>query len=75
MKTDVEAWKERLSSLEPGERAELARLLFESLEPEEEGAEAEWDEVAAERIREIHGDRAKGPETGEFLPELSQCYP
>jgi hypothetical protein len=62
MKPAVEACKERLGSLEPGERAELALFLIGLLEPEEEGAEAAWDEVAGGAgggDSRRHGDRAR----------------
>jgi hypothetical protein len=75
MKTDVEEWKERLGSLEAGERAELALFLIGSLGPMEEGAESAWDEVASKRVQRIYDGMSRGRDAGAFLTELHERLP
>jgi putative addiction module component (TIGR02574 family) len=75
MSTALDDWKARLASLSGPERAELAHFLLGSLEPEDEGAEAAWDEEASRRVREIRAGTASGRDADAFLAELRERYP
>jgi putative addiction module component (TIGR02574 family) len=75
MSTGIEHWKAQLVALPAHERAELARFLLASLEPDDEGVEAAWDAEASRRVDEILSGRAEGGPADEFLEELREQYP
>ncbi len=60
MNPTIEVLKKQLQTLSTADRAELAYFLLESLEPEDEGVEAAWDEVLQRRMNEIKEGRAVG---------------
>lgn len=74
MRETVEQLKSRLGQLSGEERAELALFLLQSLEPEEEGASAAWDEEIARRVAEIRSGRATGKPAEQVFAELREQY-
>ncbi len=75
MNSILDDWKTRLVSLSRPERAELAHFLLSSLEPEDEGVQAAWDEEASQRVTEIRAGTAQGRDADEFLAELRKRCP
>ncbi len=75
MNSILDGWKSELGRLTLEDRAELARFLLDSLDPEDEGVEAAWDEVAAKRVAEVRSGRARGRDVQDFLDELRERYP
>lgn len=67
MRPTLEQLKSTLSGLPDGERAELAQYLLRSLEPEEEGAKAEWLALAEQRMAEVRAGRVAGIPAEEVL--------
>jgi len=75
MSSYIDQWKTQLTSLSPGERAELAHFLLLSLEPQDEGIEAAWDAEASRRVEEIRSGNATGRPVDDLLAELRERYP
>jgi len=67
--------KARLQRLSPQQRADLAYFLLQSLEPEDEGADAAWNEEIARRVAEIRSGRAQGKPAEQVFAELRVDYP
>jgi putative addiction module component (TIGR02574 family) len=57
------------------ERAELAHFLLQSLEPEEEGWAAAWQEELALRLKEIRSGQVVGIPAEEVIDRLRERYP
>jgi putative addiction module component (TIGR02574 family) len=70
MSPSLEELKNTVSGLSAAERAELAQHLLRSLEPEEEGAKAEWLAVAEERMAEVRAGRVVGIPAEEVLKSM-----
>lgn len=49
----------QMDALNQQERAELARAVLRSLEPEEPGAEEAWDEELARRVARLQSGQAR----------------
>jgi hypothetical protein len=71
----VDQWKAQLGELSTPEKAELALFLLSSLKPEDESAEAAWDEEATNRVASIRAGKAAGRPVGDVLTELREQYP
>ena len=71
----AESLKMQLSSLPVLDRAELARYLLTSLEPEEEGVAEAWGAEIARRTLEIRSGKAIGTSVEAFMQELRGKYP
>jgi len=71
----IEQFKLELRRLSLKERADLAYFLLQSLEPQEEGASAAWDEEIARRVAEIRAGRAVGKPAEQVFAELRVEYP
>jgi putative addiction module component (TIGR02574 family) len=75
MTAKAERLKSELATLTPGDRAELARFLVQSLdEPEEQGVEAAWDAELKRRAEEIESGRVAGEPVESVLRELRAKY-
>jgi putative addiction module component (TIGR02574 family) len=70
MDLSLEQLKATLSGLPAAERAELAQYLLRSLDPEEEGARAEWLALAEQRMAEVRAGRVAGIPAEEVLKSL-----
>jgi putative addiction module component (TIGR02574 family) len=70
MSPSLEQLKTTISSLPAAERAELAQYLLRSLEPEEEGAKAEWLALAEQRMAEVRAGEVVGIPAEEVLSSL-----
>ena len=70
MNSTLEQLKVTLSSLPAAERAELAQYLLRSLDPEEEGAKAEWLALAEQRMADVRAGRVTGIPAEEVLKNL-----
>jgi putative addiction module component (TIGR02574 family) len=57
------------------ERAELAKLLLSSLDPEAEEVEAAWKAEVGRRVDEILSGRAAGKPAEQLFAELREAYP
>jgi putative addiction module component (TIGR02574 family) len=66
----LEQLKNTLSGLPADERAELAHYLLRSLDPEEEGAKADWLALAEQRMAEVRAGRIVGIPAEEVLKNL-----
>lgn len=75
MTVAVEQLKSQVVTLTGPERADLAYFLLTSLEPEEAGAEAAWNDEISRRVAEIRSGQAVGRSADEVLDELRNCYP
>lgn len=71
----AESLKLQLKGLPVTDRAELARCLLTSLEPEEVGVAEAWSAKIARRTLEIRSGTAKGTPAEDFLSELREKYP
>ncbi len=71
----AESLKLQLDGLPLSDRADLARYLLTSLEPEEEGVAEAWGAEIARRTLEIRSGTAKGTPAEDFLSELREKYP
>ena len=67
MSPSLEQLKATLSSLPVTERAELAQYLLRSLDPEDEGAKAEWLALAEQRMDEVRAGQVVGVPAEEVL--------
>ncbi len=67
--------KSQAEQLSQAERAELAYILLQSLEPEDIEAAAAWDAEVAKRVDEIQGGRASGRPAEQVFAELRERYP
>ena len=70
MNEAVEQLKCQVGTLTVPEYADLAYFLLNTLEPEEEGAEAAWRVGIARRVAEIRSGQAVGRPADEVLAEL-----
>lgn len=70
MSPTVEELKATLAGLSPAERAELAQFLLHTLDPADEGAEAEWLALAARRMEEIEAGKVQGIPADQLFDEL-----
>jgi putative addiction module component (TIGR02574 family) len=59
----------QLDSLSQDERAELARLVLLSLEPEEPGVDEAWDHELARRVARIRNGEATGIPAEQVLAD------
>jgi putative addiction module component (TIGR02574 family) len=75
MAETMERLKLELEHLSAEDKAELAHFLLDSLEPEEEGVAAAWDQEIARRVEEIRSGRASGTPAEEVFAELRREYP
>ncbi len=75
MTVAVEQLKSQVVTLSDPERADLAYFLLTSLEPEDEGAEAAWNDEISRRVAEIRSGQAVGRSADEVLNELRNRYP
>jgi putative addiction module component (TIGR02574 family) len=75
MAETLEQLKLQLEHLSTEDKAELAQFLLDSLEPEEEGVAAAWDQEIARRVEEIRSGRASGTPAEEVFAELRREYP
>lgn len=75
MTETVQKLKEQVTMLTPEERADLAYFLLQSLDEEEEGAEAAWDAVLARRAEEIRSGKVVGKPAAQVFAELRAKYP
>lgn len=75
MPTSLEQLKTTLSALPVGERAELAEYLLRSLEPEDEGAKAEWLALAERRMADVRAGRVVGIPAERVLEGLRRPRP
>jgi putative addiction module component (TIGR02574 family) len=66
--------KTELVGLSQDERAELAYFLLTSLEPEDPGAAAAWDEEIARRADEVRNETAEGVPAEVVFAELRERY-
>ncbi len=67
--------KDASSGLPALERAELAHFLLRSLEPEEDGWAAAWQEELARRFEEIRSGQVVGVPAEEVINRLRERYP
>ena len=70
MSPSLEQLKATLSELPAAERAELAQYLLRSLDPEEEGARAEWLALAEQRMAEVRAGQVVGIPAEQVLKGL-----
>jgi putative addiction module component (TIGR02574 family) len=70
MSPSLEHLKPTVDCLPAAERAELAQYLLRSLEPEEEGAKAEWLGLAERRMAEVHAGQVVGIPAEQVLNNL-----
>lgn len=70
MAVSLDELKATTSALPLLDRAELAHHLLHTLEPAEEGAGAEWLELAAQRMAEIHAGKVVGIPAEQVLESL-----
>ena len=70
MSPSLEQLKATLCALPAAERAELAQHLLRFLEPEEQGAKAEWLALAEQRLVEVRAGRVVGVPAEEVLNGL-----
>ncbi len=75
MTVAVEQLKSQVVSLTKPERADLAYFLLSSMEPEEAGVEAAWDDEISRRVADIRSGQAVGRPAEEVLDELRNRYP
>lgn len=75
MSPSLEQLKTAISILPVAERAELAQYLLRSLDPEEEGARAEWLAMAEQRMAEVRAGRVVGIPAEEVLKSLTRPEP
>jgi putative addiction module component (TIGR02574 family) len=75
MTETVERLKSQVVGLSGPERADLAYVLLESLEPAEEGVDEAWRVEIARRVTEIRDGRAKVRPVDDVLAELRQRHP
>lgn len=66
--------KSHLGNLSQEDRAELAYFLLTSLEPEEPGAAAAWDDEIARRAAEVRAGMAQGVPAETVFAELLERY-
>jgi putative addiction module component (TIGR02574 family) len=71
MSISLDELKVTLSGLPATQRAELAQYLLRSLEPDDEGAKAEWLAVAEQRMAEVRAGKVVGIPAEEVLKSLS----
>jgi putative addiction module component (TIGR02574 family) len=67
--------KDASSGLPATQRAELAHFLLRSLEPEEDGWAAAWQEELGRRLEEIRSGQVVGVPAEEVLNRLRERYP
>ena len=70
MSASLEQLKATLCDLPAAERVELAHYLLCSVEPEQEGARAEWLALAEQRMAEVRAGRVVGVPAEEVLDSL-----
>ncbi len=70
MSPSLEELKSTLSGLPPPARAELAQYLLRSLDPDEEGAAAEWLALAERRMAEVRAGQVVGIPAEQVLEKL-----
>jgi putative addiction module component (TIGR02574 family) len=75
MALTLEQLKEAAAALPDGERAELAEFLLESLGPEDNGSEEDFDRELGRRMEEMRSGKAKGIPGEEVLARLRELYP
>ncbi len=75
MSIAVEKLKTAIAELTPGERAELAHFLINSIDPDEdENTEVAWDHELARRAEDIQSGQARGKPAEVVFAELREKY-
>jgi putative addiction module component (TIGR02574 family) len=74
MSSQVEEIHERIQSLNPAERADLAHRILLSLEPEDEGAEQAWSAEIKDRLDEMRRGRVQSISESEVFAEIEKEF-
>jgi len=75
MAATLQNLKDAAVELLPGERAELARFLLESVEPVEDSWAEAWEKGLDRRYEEMQSGRVKGVPASEVLARMRERYP
>lgn len=75
MTASLQELKTTVAALPLTERAELAHFLLHTLEPEEEGAAAEWLALAERRMADVHAGRVTGIPAAQVLESMRRPRP
>jgi putative addiction module component (TIGR02574 family) len=73
MSDEFDDWKSRITTLTRRQRAELARVLIDSLE-EDHDAEVAWDAELARRVADIKSGRVVGRPAEQVFADLRKKY-
>jgi putative addiction module component (TIGR02574 family) len=76
MSETLETLKSQLVALPPGDRAELADFLIDSLEEESEGdVDATWNAELDRRMADIRSGQVTGKPAEQIFAELRERFP